>query len=530
MEKTSLDDITQLHKYIDKITEAHAKSHVTQKEYCDALLKHSKEIESPYGVAFALTYLADYYLGIGDYKQSMILIEKVMIVNQSERYYPLLMKSYNIRAIIFNINHEFYLALGDFLNALSIAEELNNYETMWTSNNNIGCIFYNLKNYEEAKYYFLKANELSEKLPNLMSNLRYYVFSRINLADCFARLNRLENALELIEEVDDYLKDKDYLPAILVALASKIYVYYHMDKKEEAFELMGELIERAKGANEEFSTLSLKITELVHFALKNQNEYQARKLVDLLARIASNVEDVYLQAQLIELRIEFNDCFGYSNAQEYQNYYFNKCEQEKTTSKLRNASLIRIIKDGELSRESASKSEANQILEALSKLDELTQLPNRRSMNEHLQKYFVLSKKENKNLCLLIADLDYFKTYNDLFGHLAGDELLRKVSFILKNKAGNKFYATRYGGDEFIILGYDRSFDEINHYIEAVVKDIEKFGIEYEVNQQRVCLNLTFGVYNDIPSKSELDCNNLIGYADVDLYDEKKIKKSLVKK
>lgn len=528
MEKTSLDDITQLHYYIDKITESHVRNHIAQKEYCDALLKHAKAIQSPYGVAFALTYLSEYYLGVGEYKKSLSLIEKVIIVNQGERYYQLLMKSYNIRAIISNINHEFYLAMEDFINALAIAEELGNYEMMWTSNNNIGCIFYCLNDFKEAKRYFLKANQISEKLPNMMTNLRYFAFSRTNMADCYARLQMYDDALNLINELDKYLEYTNYLPAILVVLTSKIYVYYQINRQEEAFVLMDELILKAEEITEEISSLSVKFVELTQFAMENHDEVRAMKLIRLLEKMARMVEDVFLQGQLIEIKIEFNECFGYDNAIEYEKYYFNKREIDQAAAKLRNASLIRIIKDGEMTRENASKSEANQILEALSKMDELTQLPNRRSMNERLREYFVSSKKDQKKLCLMIADLDYFKQYNDLFGHLAGDELLRKVSMILKNRSSNQFYPTRYGGDEFVILGFDKTSDEIMRYIKDVVADITKFNIEYEVTGHNVRLNLSFGIYNDIPGETESDCNNLIGYADVDLYDEKKLKKSKI--
>lgn len=95
----------------------------------------------------------------------------------------------------------------------------------------------------------------------------------------------------------------------------------------------------------------------------------------------------------------------------------------------------------------------------LSQLDSLTNLYNRRTVNEHLERLLEMSS-ESDRISILLLDLDYFKHINDTYGHMAGDDVLREVGHLLQSTMRKNDLAGRFGGEEFIVVLY-RSAHEI---------------------------------------------------------------------
>ena len=91
-------------------------------------------------------------------------------------------------------------------------------------------------------------------------------------------------------------------------------------------------------------------------------------------------------------------------------------------------------------------------VQELSNYDELTKLALRRFFNENLSQEIYRSKRFNLTLSLILMDIDYFKTINDTYGHLLGDEALKEVSGVILNSLRQTDLPCRYGGDEIVIM------------------------------------------------------------------------------
>ena len=111
-----------------------------------------------------------------------------------------------------------------------------------------------------------------------------------------------------------------------------------------------------------------------------------------------------------------------------------------------------VAQKNELERYHRELEQANDQLRKLAVTDELTGLRNRRAFEERLAMEFSMARRRNRQLSVLLIDVDDFKRINDRWGHAAGDEALRRLGMILRTTVRLPDLAVRYGGEEFVIL------------------------------------------------------------------------------
>jgi diguanylate cyclase (GGDEF)-like protein len=114
----------------------------------------------------------------------------------------------------------------------------------------------------------------------------------------------------------------------------------------------------------------------------------------------------------------------------------------------------------------------------VARVDTLTGVGNRLRMNEDLEQLWARAKRYGYRCSAALADIDWFKSYNDRFGHLAGDEVLRRVARGIRGalRKGDGLY--RYGGEEFLVILPDQRLPEAKGALERVRRAIERMGIE----------------------------------------------------
>jgi len=154
-------------------------------------------------------------------------------------------------------------------------------------------------------------------------------------------------------------------------------------------------------------------------------------------------------------------------------------------------------------------------VEEEARIDELTGLLNRRSLNEVMASEINRHSRYGGVFSLIIPDLDSFKTYNDTYGHLAGDELLRQISGIIKKAIRSSDQAFRYGGDEFAILLPNTSINAANQVAERVRIQVVSKVIAAGDIQVTASLGLA-----SWPTDGK-EANELIAAADAALYQAK---------
>ncbi len=150
-------------------------------------------------------------------------------------------------------------------------------------------------------------------------------------------------------------------------------------------------------------------------------------------------------------------------------------------------------------------------LEYISLRDPLTNLPNRRALENEAERMLALANREGKQVCVIYVDLKNFKPVNDRFGHKAGDYVISVVAHRLSSVMRKSDFLARVGGDEFVYLLYDCK--EYVQFVERVINELEK-PIQYEENTINVSANFGIAIY----PKDATSFGDLLLKADVAMY------------
>ena len=160
-------------------------------------------------------------------------------------------------------------------------------------------------------------------------------------------------------------------------------------------------------------------------------------------------------------------------------------------------------------------------IEYISRMDQLTEIPNRRSFDIRLRLEWGRAIRENLSLCMLLLDVDQFKNYNDSYGHQQGDKALCMVArIIIKSLKRTSDFAARWGGEEFIILLPNSGSSGGMKVGERIRKSIEAEELLCK-NGDATKLSVSVGVYAHLPTQNS-SIDDFILKADKAMYLAKK--------
>ncbi len=158
-------------------------------------------------------------------------------------------------------------------------------------------------------------------------------------------------------------------------------------------------------------------------------------------------------------------------------------------------------------------------LELSARTDPLTQIPNRRDMIEKLKYEFQRTRRTQKQFCVLMMDVDHFKTINDTIGHDGGDYVLIELANLLQDSSRKQDIICRWGGEEFLFLLPDTTFDGGVILANRLIKKTESHSFSYMEKLIPVTLSIGLGTL-DLEEEDFQDC---IKRADESLYKAKRL-------
>ncbi len=163
-------------------------------------------------------------------------------------------------------------------------------------------------------------------------------------------------------------------------------------------------------------------------------------------------------------------------------------------------------------------------LEALSEVDSLTQLKNRGALDSFVEGAWVQAERDQLPICIVMIDVDYFKPYNDHYGHVAGDTCLVKIADIIQRDISEKTgFVGRFGGEEFIIVLLGKSLDEARKIALKANVGVYDENIPHVKSLAADRVTISAGISSLVPTDQNIDSwLDLLDRADANLYIAKK--------
>ncbi len=172
-----------------------------------------------------------------------------------------------------------------------------------------------------------------------------------------------------------------------------------------------------------------------------------------------------------------------------------------------------------LERDARELFQKEKLLKKLARTDALTGISNRRSFDEHLADVWRQARREERKVAVLLVDIDYFKLYNDCYGHGPGDRCIQGVADALTRSVNRPFdIVARYGGEEFAIVLYDPTDRFVRDYADKLVGRVEALGIEHKASDISEHVTVSVGAATMRPDRLKLP-DALVRSADDALYE-----------
>lgn len=392
-----------------------------------------------------------------------------------------------------------------------------------------------------------KAAVLYQEIYDFSSNQKDFdtYATCINMATAYLEIADIQNARKAMDNLEENL---DKIDGVYVSeVEATMYdIYANIYMMEEKYEQADECLKKAEKFYE--SNIGTAFLGGEYFVLLSRCKYmiaqgQFIEAQNLLEKLLDNDEASYLGLddegyELLEtIYVQTNQkdklLVLYKKLQEkdkefiettqreylkFSEYYRENTDLREYNSKLSRTNMITITSTILISIILIFVLLLVRLLSRKNVTDQLTEVYNRKKLNVLLQKY----KRSGtpSDLGVVMMDIDYFKRYNDTYGHQAGDMILKEVAGVLKNSVRKKDTIIRYGGEEFLILLYGVKRNSAEEICQRIHTNLKEKAFPHSASEVSEYVTMSMGLMFQ-KEKNKFPLEKLIGIADECLYQSK---------
>lgn len=484
-------------------------------DFCRELISCGEAEGDLQSVAFGYVWLADHYFYVAS---DMTEVSRALGMAGSyiDRNLPceLLEKYYTMRHLLDENSFDIRACFYHCLKALDVAEKANLEYRIGANYGNLGAFFLEYECYEESLMYSLRAARImrSEGKPRILRLMLS------NIISAYVKCGKFDLVLKMIDDLSRLPIEGNDLK-LYVDYGYLLY-YSRIGDKEKSGYYLQELFEDGLLQLSNRKYMIELLMNAIEAMMLIENQSKVKALLDCLKDFIKEDESEP-QELWCKLNIRYAKQFGITEELEacYREYFRLHMKNQKQSEGLKIEGLRARIRLSEAEFETTKSRNEMQKLYNLANYDALTKVYNRRYLN--VMRNEIINKEGNGKIGFAIFDIDYFKEYNDYYGHLAGDEALRQVAACLQKSAFPGMTVFRYGGDEFVCMVQGEACEKLDKYIRKAVRALEKKDIEHQLSKCANRITLSIG-YGSRMVAGRVDLLNLFDEVDQALYAVKK--------
>lgn len=467
---------------------------------CDEAYEFAQQTDNRELLGFLYFYKGEAYYVRNQIKLMFSCMTKAIPYLSETEQWDLLSRAYNIMAITSINRGNAPVAVDYYLDALACAREHTLRLDECRIHINLGYLYMQNEIYQEATEHFMDAYDICLESPDRKKQMGRLMMIYTNLASCYLLQGETAQASEYVQRLNEqcrpYFTDMDY---VYVGCMEARY-YNCCGKTKARDEMIQEImnrLEHPEQCNGPLPILDLfdDLYSLCELTFEIGNYDLCARMIGKLEPVIENTDIINLERKLLALKIKY--CKLHHDMEEYKNAsvrFYELIMTMEDESRHMIANMIQI----RTSLERVKKQ--NALLVKKSETDALTGLANRYRLTEYSQQLMDEALQEQVPYAIEILDIDYFKEYNDHYGHQAGDLCVKQIADQLNQMQSSQIFCARYGGDEFIIIYKGFSRDEVLSKARKLKNDIAALGIQHNYSKSASVVTVSQGICVTVPT------------------------------
>ncbi len=483
---------------------------------CKELLGIAEPNQDIYNCAFAHVYLLDSFLALNDFESCAYHLIRAEELCRENGYDELMVSLCNFAGLYYCKMNNDQAAVRYHIEGIEIAEKLGDNEMKGKHYNNLGLVFAYREDFATARSYFELAADMAE--PTVTSdNVSYLVSCLCNQAEMSIEMGDSDETRAVLEKCDAFDGLSTY-HKIRIAIAWMAY-YRSIGDSKNCLRKLDAVVKDGFLEYPDRLFIGFMMEGVAGNLLAIGERKEAKRYMDILYSMGNEtaIANRYrIQGIIIQYWKDEGNQYEYGKA--LREYYEITKQLSLMEDETRIQSMVSQIEIVRIKWERQAMRNENMELERLTQLDSLTGLYNRRYLNKLTTK--TMQIEDLTSLGYIMLDVDYFKQYNDFYGHFDGDRVLIEVARVLESAASENIFVGRYGGDEFVCLCVNKTDAEMDEYVNKVLEGISSKNITHEKSPCDGKLTLSIGYHNE-KSGSGMKPEDILNTADQALYKAK---------
>lgn len=467
---------------------------------CKELIELGEQHQIDAALGFAYYFLGENYYLLNDVKNCFLFMMKGLEKQRDNKQWALAARSYNLLALNSMNQGNAPFAIDYFLSGLDCCRLCKDPEEEGLIELNLGALFLQNGDIDRASHYAKEAIIIQEQLEEGPQRNRNLITAYILLANCALVENELEQVLKCRKQVSEIYLEKDNTIKIILHILD-LRISDRMGGPEIFERKLSDLL---RVSRRDFPILEVadELLEFCNDLLERKRYLELEQLLDTLDHHLEQADILHLRLRALRLRLS---CFEETGQKEALaagaiHYYQLLKRQEKEQKYLTGNMLEVRLNLAQLTKKQIEVEQKNRELQEKSERDALTGLPNRFKLNDYSEETFEYAYQTRSGFAIEILDVDFFKEFNDTYGHSDGDYCLRMVGDILKKRTeDSRVFAARYGGDEFMVIYRDMTVEEIARVAQQIKDEVEEASLRHEGSKVADYVTVSQGIHYGIP-------------------------------